>query len=105
MITLNVQNFNTELKNAKNPVLVDFWAGWCGPCKMMAPVVEEIAQDYEGKIQVAKLNVDENTQIAEKFEILSIPTLILFQDGEEVARFSGFRPKQDLARFIDQHLA
>lgn len=105
MITLNVQNFTDELKNANNPVLVDFWAGWCGPCKMIAPVVEEIAQDYGERMQVAKLNVDENPQIAEKYEILSIPTLVLFQNGEEIARFTGFRPKQDLVRLIDPHLA
>jgi thioredoxin 1 len=105
IITLSEQNFTAELKNAKIPVLVDFWAGWCGPCKMIAPVVEEIAQDYGERMQVAKLNVDENPQISEKFEVLSIPTLILFQDGNEVTRFTGFRPKQDLVRLIDQHLA
>jgi thioredoxin 1 len=105
IITLNEQNFTAELKNAENPVLVDFWAGWCGPCKMIAPVVEEIAQHYGERMQVAKLNVDENPRISEMFQVLTIPTLILFQGGKELARFTGFRPKQDLVRLIDQYLA
>ncbi|HHV35219.1 MAG TPA: thioredoxin [Syntrophomonadaceae bacterium] len=105
IISLTDQNFTAHLKDAKLPVLVDFWAGWCGPCKMLAPVLEELAQDYGQRIQFCKVNVDENRETAEKFEILSIPTMILFQDGSEVTRLTGFRPKRELASFIGQHLA
>jgi thioredoxin 1 len=105
IITLSDGDFNAHLKDAKLPVLVDFWAGWCGPCKMLAPVIEELAQDYGQRIQIAKLNVDENRETAEKFGILSIPTMILFKDGNEVTRITGFRPKREIARFIDEHLA
>jgi thioredoxin 1 len=104
IITLTDQNFNAHLKDAELPVFVDFWAGWCGPCKMLAPVIEELAQDYGQRIQIAKLNVDENRETAEKFGILSIPTMILFKEGNEVTRITGFRPKREIARFIDEHL-
>lgn len=104
IIALTDQDFTNRLKDAKLPVLVEFWASWCGPCKMLAPVLEEIAQDYGQRLQIAKVNVDENRETAEKFEIMSIPTMILFQNGNEVARIVGFRPKQDLVRFIEQHL-
>ena len=105
IITLSDRDFNAHLKDAKLPVFVDFWAGWCGPCKMLAPVIEELAQDYGQRIQIAKLNVDENRETAEKFGILSIPTMILFKEGNEVTRITGFRPKREIARFIDEHLA
>lgn len=102
--TLADDNFVAELQKAELPVIVDFWASWCGPCQMLAPVLEELAADYSGRVLVGKLNVDENRRTAEEFRVLSIPTLIMFRNGREVARISGFRPKEELARFIDQHL-
>ncbi|KUK35771.1 MAG: thioredoxin 1 [Clostridia bacterium] len=104
IITLADDNFAAELQKAELPVIVDFWASWCGPCQMLAPVLEELAADYSGRVLVGKLNVDENRRTAEEFRVLSIPTLIMFRNGREVARISGFRPKEELARFIDQHL-
>lgn len=96
--------FQDEVLSANEPVLVDFWAAWCGPCRMMAPVVEQMAQEYSGKMKVAKLNVDENPESASSYGVMSIPTLILFKGGEAVERFVGFRPKQELARLVDAKL-
>jgi thioredoxin 1 len=105
IIALTDQNFSAHLKDVQLPVLVDFWASWCGPCKMLAPVLEEVAQDYGQRMQVCKVNVDENRVTAENFGIMSIPTMILFKDGQQVAKLTGFRPKRELVSFIDQHLA
>ena len=96
--------FDEEIKGATEPVLVDFWAEWCGPCKMIAPVLEEIASEYEGKIRIAKLNVDENLDISRRFEVMSIPTLILFKDGDAQLRIVGAKGKgqllQELGAFL-----
>jgi thioredoxin 1 len=106
MAGVNVKTFTTEtwesevLKSEK-AVLVDFWASWCGPCRMIAPVVEEIADDYAGKITVGKLNVDEQSEIAAKYGVMSIPTLLLFQNGQAVDKVVGFRGKQDLVKMIE----
>ena len=104
IVTLTDNTFDEEIKGASEPVLVDFWAEWCGPCKMIAPVLEEIASDHAGKLQVGKLNVDENLDIARRFEVLSIPTLILFKDGEAQHRIVGAKGKcqllQELQAFI-----
>lgn len=96
------QNFETEVLKSEIPVLVDFFAVWCGPCQMMAPAIEEIAKEQETKIKVGKMNVDESPQTAEKFGIMSIPTLILFKDGQVVKTFQGFRTKEDIIREISK---
>lgn len=96
--------FESEILQADKPTLVDFWAEWCGPCKMVAPVVEEIAAEYDGKLQVAKMDVDGNRQTPANYGIQGIPTLILFKDGEEATRIIGFRPKQAVVEELDPHL-
>ncbi|MCF6096187.1 thioredoxin [Thermovorax subterraneus] len=95
-ITLTDDNFEQEVLNSDIPVLVDFWAPWCGPCRMMAPVIDELAAEYEGRIKVGKLNVDENPNSASAFGIMSIPTLILFENGQPSKKMIGFRPKSEI---------
>jgi thioredoxin 1 len=104
VIEVTDATFKDEVLSATEPVLVDFWAAWCGPCRMMAPVVEQMAQAYSGKMKVAKLNVDENPKSAAEYGVMSIPTLILFKGGKAVERFVGFKPKQELARLVDAKL-
>jgi len=94
------QNFEQEVLKSDLPVLVDFFAVWCGPCQMMAPVIEEMAKELEGKVKIGKMNVDESPQTAEKFGIMSIPTLILFKNGEPVKTLQGFRGKEDIVKEI-----
>jgi len=100
-IVLTDNNFQETIKNSQQLVMVDFWASWCAPCRMLAPVVEEIAKDYEGKLAVGKLNVDENPNTASSFGVMSIPTLIFFKNGQEVERIIGFQPKEALQKVID----
>lgn len=95
-VKLTAENFENEVLKADKPVLVDFWAEWCGPCKMLAPVIAEIAEEYEGKIKVAKLNIDEEMKLAIEYGIVSIPTVLLFEKGEIVKKSVGFTPKDDL---------
>jgi thioredoxin 1 len=102
--TLTDTNFNEEVKGADEPVLVDFWAEWCGPCKMIAPILEEIATEQDGKIRIAKLNVDDAPQTAQQFQVMSIPTLILFKDGEVQKRVVGARGKGQLLEEISAFL-
>ena len=97
--------FEQEVLQAEVPVLVDFWAPWCGPCKMIGPVLEELAQESEGKLKIVKLNVDENQRSAGQFGVMSIPTMILFSKGSPVGQLVGFRPKAELSRILDAALA
>ncbi len=99
-IILRADNFEQEVLNSKIPVLVDFWASWCGPCRMLAPVIEEIAKEYEGKIKVGKVNVDDEGELALKYNIVSIPTVILFKDGIKADKFVGFKPKDEIKKIL-----
>lgn len=95
-LKLNSENFEKEVLNSDKPVLVDFYADWCGPCKMMAPIIGEIAEELQGKAKVGKINVDENQELAMKYEVMSIPTLIIYKNGKEAKRFVGVRDKNEL---------
>lgn len=103
-VQLTDDTFKNEVMNAKGLVLVDFWAPWCGPCKMMEPIIEELGSSYRGRVKVCKLNVDENNRTAGDYGIMSIPTLILFQDGKEINRLVGFIPKAKIAKALDAAL-
>ena len=96
--------FESEVLNATGPVLVDFWATWCGPCKAIAPVLDEMAQEQDGKLKIVKLDVDQNGQTAMKFGVQAIPTLILFKDGQPVERVMGAMPKRELMSRIERYI-
>lgn len=101
---VNEQNFQKEVLSADKPVLVDFWAPWCGPCRMVGPVVDKIAQDYAGKLKVVKINTDEAPGIAGQFNIMSIPTLMIFKNGERVDQIIGAVPEQTITAKLQPHL-
>ena len=97
-------SFDTEVLKASAPVLVDYWAEWCGPCKMIAPILDEVSKDYDGKLRIAKMNVDQNHDVPAKYGIRGIPTLMLFKDGQLAATKVGALSKAQLTAFIDSHL-
>lgn len=103
-IVLNKENFEQEVLKSPVPVLVDFWAVWCGPCKAIAPVLDELAKEYEGKIRLGKVNVDENNEIASQFGIMSIPTIKMFKGGKIVAEMIGAAPKNQFEEMIEKSL-
>ena len=104
IVHLTDDGFDKDVINASGPVLVDFWAEWCGPCKMIAPILDEISEEYEGKLTIAKLNIDQNAETAPKFGIRGIPTLLLFKDGGVVATKVGALSKTQLKEFLDANL-
>lgn len=104
VLTLSDQTFDEEIRAATEPVLVDFWAEWCGPCKLIAPILEEIANEHAGRIRVAKLNVDDNPATTRRYEVMAIPTLILFVDGEPAKRLVGAKGKAQLLEELAAYL-
>ena len=103
-VAVTDSTFQSEVLSSSQPVLVDFWATWCGPCRMVAPIVEEIANENNGKLKVAKVDVDANPQTAEQFGVMSIPTLIVFKGGQPVERLVGYMPKAKLLQALSPHL-
>ena len=104
IIVLNEENFETEVLQGNMPVLVDFWAPWCGPCRMIGPIMDELAEEYEGRAKICKVNVDEAASLAKQYKVLSVPTLFLFKDGVQLERISGARPKNAFAALLDENL-
>ena len=105
MFSVNEENFQKEVLESKQPVIVDFTAVWCGPCKMLDPVVEELGNEWDGIIRVAKLDVDHNPNLAMQYQVMGVPTLMLFKDGQPVERVTGYQPKDKLKKKFDPHLS
>jgi len=104
ILALGDNNFNQVINETNMPFLVDFWAAWCGPCKMIAPIVEEVAAEFKDKVKVGKLNVDENQGVPGSLKVSSIPTLIIFKEGKEVERSVGYKSKDEILRWLTKHL-
>ena len=105
VVQAKAENWEAEVMQSSQLVMVDFWAVWCGPCQMVGPIVEELAQEYDGKIKVMKLNTDEAPEIAGRYQIMSIPTILFFKDGQPVEKLVGARPKQHFKQIIDSLLS
>jgi thioredoxin 1 len=103
-VMIEYATFEKVVLQANTPVLVDFWAPWCGPCRMVEPVVDEIAEEYDGRVSFGKINVDDSPKIASQYGVMSIPTLILFKDGKPFTNIVGFRPKDELKKILDAAL-
>jgi thioredoxin 1 len=103
-IIFTKENFQKEVLESEMPVLVDFWATWCAPCRALGPIIEEIAQEFEGKFKIGKLNVDENEEIAQAYQIFSVPTLIIFKQGQKIDEKIGALPKQDIVDWLKKYL-
>ncbi len=101
IVTITESNFRDEVLNANLPVLLDFWAAWCGPCRMLSPVVDAVAEEYEGKVKVGKVNVDEEINLAMDYQVASIPTLLVFKDGKVVNRSVGVIPKSQVEELLN----
>ncbi len=104
MIELTSKNFDLEVLKSDMPVVVDFWATWCGPCRVFSPIIEEVAKDYSGKAKFGKLDTDENSDIASRYNIMSIPTILLFQNGDVKAMSVGALPKESFKKWLDGNL-
>jgi thioredoxin 1 len=102
IITLTKENFAQQVLNSQTPVLVDFWAEWCGPCKMIAPVLDELADEYSGRVQIGKVNIDESQELAAEYGVRAIPTLLIFQNGQVAEQIVGLRSKRDLKASFDK---
>lgn len=103
VMTVDSESFESDVLKSDLPVLVDFWAAWCGPCRMVAPVLDELAEELDGRVRIAKLNVDENQDIARQFQVSSIPTFILFKGGQAADRMLGAMPKSAFEQFLGRH--
>lgn len=104
VLMITKDNFDEVINNSDKPVLVDFWASWCGPCRSLAPIIDEIAEEYDGKVVVGKINVDEEGELSAKFRIMSIPTVMLFKGGQAVEKIVGARPKSDFVKMLDRNI-
>lgn len=104
-VEINDNNFDVEVVESTTPVVVDFWAVWCGPCRMIAPIVEELAEEYDGKVKFSKLNVDDNPEVSMKYGIRSIPTLLVFKDGQPVDQIIGAVPKKEVQKRVEAVLS
>lgn len=104
VLNVTQESFESTVLKADKPVLVDFWAEWCGPCKMVAPVLDELAEEIGDQVQIAKVNVDDNNELAFQYQVSSIPTMILFKDGEVADRVIGAMPKASIQQFLDSHV-
>ncbi|NLC52594.1 MAG: thioredoxin [Firmicutes bacterium] len=101
-LTLTQDNFKTEVLDYKGVAMVDFWAPWCGPCRMVAPIIDQLAEEYEGKVKIGKVNTDENLALSTQYQIMTIPTMLVFKDGKVVDTINGALPKQRIAAVLDK---